>query len=352
MTRKVTIGGDEHEGMGSGDFHSDALDESPEHGWLTADEVKRAFGYDDATIAAHVKAKNLLVHQIDGLTLYKMKPVPVDTFTQIVLHEIGHSVDDMLGGHTAAVFEYAGWREFNDNQFDAWAGEMGGWERVSAPDKARIRQAWIDTARVNRSVHDLVGADHPALANDYADVGIVAMGREKRSSSAWHRDITNGRMFIAGSYPGRWYSVDAAIVPSAPSYYSLFAPHELLAELLVAEHDAAAQVIADAVDERRVVGEHARDVGDEPGLPRGPVSAIARGRDVEPLVEIDVGVHHRLLDLDRRVAGRASTAMKPPREDVVASTSKSTSAPSACSGITDCQSRARSLVSGIGKRMR
>lgn len=231
--RTITIGPDEHEGKSSSVFHDDALDESAAHGWLTADEVKRTFGYDDAAIAAHVEATDLIARDVGGVTLYKMKPVEIDSFTQVVLHEIGHSVDDILGNHTAPVYQFAGWHEFNDNQFDAWAGEMGGWDKVSGPDRAAIREAWIDAARVSRGVHDLVSGDHPAMAERYADVGIVKAGRDRATFSSWQRNIINGRMFVAGSYPGQWYSLNAAAAASAPSDYSLHAPREYFAESYV-----------------------------------------------------------------------------------------------------------------------
>ena len=247
----VRIGGNEYEGASATTFHDDALEKDPasengkpvdpnaEHqgtsteGWLSGEEMKAAFAYDEATLAARVKSGDIQRMSRKGIQLYKVKPVKLDTFTQIVLHEIGHSVDDILGHHTSPVYEFAKWHEFNDEQFDQWAAEMGGWEKVASADKAQIRHAWMDAARAKHAVKDLVSSDHPALADRYADVGLVKMGRDGRSFSAWNRDIINGRMFVAGSYMGQWYSVDAAIVPSAPSYYSLFAPAEYFAESYV-----------------------------------------------------------------------------------------------------------------------
>jgi hypothetical protein len=170
---------------------------------------------------------------VDGMTLYKMKPAKVDLFTQVVLHEIGHSVDSMLGGKTKVVFDHAGWREYNDAGFDAWAAEMGGWDQVTAADKVKIREAWIDATREGKGVHQLVSRDHPALHERYAGVPIVASARDGKAFRRDERVAHNGRVFVAGSYPGTWYSLKADAVPSAPSYFSLHAPQEYFAESYV-----------------------------------------------------------------------------------------------------------------------
>jgi hypothetical protein len=139
----------------------------------------------------------------------------------------------MLGERTPVVFEFAGWHQFSDAQFDAWAGEMGGWDRVSAADKVKIREAWIDASREQKGVHQLVPADHPAMHERYADVPIVASARDHQSFLRDERVQHNGRVFVASSYPGTWYSVKAEVVPSAPSYFSLHAPQEYFAESYV-----------------------------------------------------------------------------------------------------------------------
>ncbi|HMG54628.1 MAG TPA: hypothetical protein VK601_14125, partial [Kofleriaceae bacterium] len=222
-----------HEGLADETFHPDTHADDADGGWLTTDEVKREFGYDDARIAAQVAAKNLSTKEVDGLMLYKMKPAKIDMFTQIALHEIGHSVDSMLGGHTVVVFDHAGWHEFNDTGFETWAAEMGGWDRVSAADKVKIREAWIDATREGKGVHQLVSRDHPALHERNAGVPIVDSAREGKSFQRDERVAHNGRVFVAGSYPGTWYSLKAEVVPSAPSYFSLHAPQEYFAESYV-----------------------------------------------------------------------------------------------------------------------
>ncbi|MEO8698676.1 MAG: hypothetical protein ABI867_01500 [Kofleriaceae bacterium] len=233
--RRVSIGTAQHEGKGEDEFHPASLEGKADDEWMTGEELKKAFGYDEPTFANHLRSKNIIANEVEGQTFYKMRPVPVDSFTQVVLHEIGHSIDHLLGSRTDIVYKFADWHEFNDNQFDVWAGEMGGWNHVTAGDKVKIRQAWIDAARVNASVKSLVSEDHPALSRSYEDagVGIVQMGREGASFGAWTRTIVNGRMFVAGSYIGRWYSVPESIVTTAPSFYSLYAPAEYFAESYV-----------------------------------------------------------------------------------------------------------------------
>ncbi|MBA3465116.1 MAG: hypothetical protein H0T46_34605 [Deltaproteobacteria bacterium] len=221
------------EGTDTTTMHNDVNAKQADEGWLTREEVIRDFGYDDARIAAQVKAKNLLEREVDGTMFYKMKPVEIDTFTQVVLHEIGHSVDDMLGRHTSLVFQEAGWRQFKDDQFAEWAAEMGGWDKVSKPDQAKIKEAWVQASRVQKPVGELVDRDHPAMSQTYQGVGIVEAGRDGASFVYGDRTIRNGRMFVAGSYPGQWSSLKAEAVPSAPSTYSLYAPGEYFAESYV-----------------------------------------------------------------------------------------------------------------------
>jgi hypothetical protein len=165
-------------------------------------------------------------------TLFRVKAQSFDLFTQIVLHEVGHAVDSMLGERTPPVYDFAGWREFSEADFDKWAGEMGGWDAIEARDKKAIQLAWADAARANTGVDKLVDETHPARAARYAKTGIVATARAGKKFDHTERVEHNGRVFVVRA-PNLLYSLDANAAHSAPSVYSLYAPPEYFAESYV-----------------------------------------------------------------------------------------------------------------------
>ena len=228
---EIEIDDDVAPGRSKDTFHASARNQ-----WMSRAELREVFEFDDKTFDAHVKAHNIEQRQTAKGLEYRMKEVKFDLFTQVVLHEIGHAVDDILGKRTQPVFGFAGWREYSDKDFDKWATELGGWDKVRPADKPRIRDVWIDANRTSGRVKDLVPADHPALAKEYqsAGVGIVQhaiAGKTLRYSEAPVEH--GGRVCFAPETYNSWYSVDAAAVKSAPSVYSLYAPAEYFAECYV-----------------------------------------------------------------------------------------------------------------------
>jgi hypothetical protein len=204
-------------------------------GWHTAAEMQQIFGGGAAALEAQVRAGRVQAEVAAGATRYRMVEQKLDLFTQVVLHEIGHSVDELLGQRTPPVYDFAGWREYGEATFDAWAAEMGGWERVAPADRAKIREAWLDAARGKTTVDELVGPDHPALASRYAGagVGIVKSAIDGKSMHYTERVQHGDRVFVVGSYPGTFYSVRAQAAEAAPSVYALYAPAEYFAESYV-----------------------------------------------------------------------------------------------------------------------
>jgi hypothetical protein len=212
---------------------------APRSGAMTRDEARKAYGWDDAKIDALVKDGRLEEKVVAGQTMYELPDVEVDKFTQVLLHEIGHSVDSILGNQTEVVYDMAGWRAYDEADFDRWAGEMGGWEKVSKEDQPKIREAWTDAMKSQTAVSSMVGQEHPARAKKYEGVGIVDAARH--GHGLYLNPIhSNGRTFIMQPYYGRFFSLKQQAATTAPSTYSLYAPAEYFAECYVEYYRAVA----------------------------------------------------------------------------------------------------------------
>jgi len=204
---------------------------------MTRDDAKAAFGLDDAQLDQWVRDGRM--KRIDDV--YEMNPAPQpDRFSGTALHEVGHAVDAMLGSNTELVYGLAGWRQFGDADFDAWAADLGGWDRVAPADKSKIKEAWLvwtnssqAAGRPRGQLGTLAGYDHPAVAERYAGVGIVDLARGEQGSSD-NPFLANGRAYILSGLYQKRYSVPLRTVHAAPSAYSLTAPEEFFAECYMA----------------------------------------------------------------------------------------------------------------------
>jgi hypothetical protein len=206
---------------------------SPRSGLMTREQVRKAYGWDDATIDGRVADGRLEERIQAGQKMYELPDVKLDGYTQVLLHEIGHSVDSILGERTAVIFDLAGWRLFDEGDFERWAAEMGGWDKVAAPDQKRVRQAWLDALKSKQSVASIIDKDHPAQAKKYEGVAIVDAVRQGVSGMYGGAITANGRAFFMQPYYGHFYSLKAEAASNAPSAYSLFAPQEYFAECYV-----------------------------------------------------------------------------------------------------------------------
>jgi hypothetical protein len=158
--------------------------------------------------------------------------------TVTMLHEIGHSVDAGIGGHTELVYGLAGWKTYPESEFDQWATELGGWSSVTAPDKVKIREAWMSwmsSAGAADSappigVGELVPTDHPAVAARYANVGVVKLARNNTKTTSKSPAPFGDRAAICDHQRQRFMTVSMRAVHVAPSAYALSAPGEYFAE--------------------------------------------------------------------------------------------------------------------------
>lgn len=218
------------EGLKPGDA-TDTM--AAQSGAMTRDQVHKTYGWDDAMIDALVKEGRLEEKDLGGQKVYSLPKANVDRFTQVLLHEIGHSVDSILGGQTEVIYSLAGWHKYDEADFDRWATEMGGWDKVSKEDQPKIRQAWLDTIRAQSTIESMVDENHPARAKKYEGVGIVDAVRHGHSAQ-WSDPIhASGRAFVMQPYYGFFYSLKEEAAATAPSAYSLYAPAEYFAECYV-----------------------------------------------------------------------------------------------------------------------
>jgi hypothetical protein len=199
---------------------------------MTKNQLQALYGWSDVEILQQVHRGNL--KHLAEADQYELVTKKVEKFTTAVLHEVGHAVDDMLGRRTEPVFGgTAHWHSFSESDFDAWAAEMGGWDKVSADDKRAITEAWLVSLRQSSSVKQLVGPDHPAVAKRYEDVGIVAAARAGKDFDHATPVVVGDRAFIKQPYYGQFYSVSATALATRPSVYSMYAPQEYFAECYV-----------------------------------------------------------------------------------------------------------------------
>ncbi|MEO8702416.1 MAG: hypothetical protein ABI867_20400, partial [Kofleriaceae bacterium] len=222
---QMIIGDGMQEGGKKDEFHPG----EKRHSW---DEMKRIYGYDDDSLKAQIDAGRVLRTIEHSTPMYYMKTQRPDRLTTVVLHEIGHSIDNILGNRTEPVYGFAKWKSYPDGEFEKWASEMPGWSKVSTTDRTAIHEAWRNAFNAKAAVKDLVDHDHPARAAKYKGVGIVDLANT--GTNLHHQiDTVGGRAYLIDYSHAQYHSLAADAAASAPSDYSLTAPPEYFAECYV-----------------------------------------------------------------------------------------------------------------------
>lgn len=199
---------------------------------MTKAQLVDAYGYNDVQIEAHIKAGELKRVDTAHGERFKIQQQTVKLLDFTVLHEIGHSVDAMLGERTELVYGLAGWRAYGESDIDALGKDMGGWDRVKPGDKKKIEEVWSSwmNTRAFNSLDTLVDESHPALSKDYAGVGIVDFARSKQPPIIGSGPVIQGHHLAANAKNQQLYRVPDRTRNAAPSRYSLTAPQEFFAE--------------------------------------------------------------------------------------------------------------------------
>jgi hypothetical protein len=205
-----------------------SFEDSPE---LSAAEIKNYYGLDDKALAK-ASAKDGWISHVNGK--YKVKENrDVAEFDATVLHEVGHSVDTLLGERTDVIFGAGGWRQYGVDQFEDWAKDMGALNGITGKDRADIIRAWKDAIRAGTSVAEIVDEKHVARSKTYANDPLVIAAN---SGTRFHykeapRPTFQGRVFTTnGVYLS---SVPKQTADVAPSQYAMSAPAEYFAECYV-----------------------------------------------------------------------------------------------------------------------
>jgi hypothetical protein len=175
--------------------------------------------------------------------MYRVKPVSADNLTDTLLHEVGHSVDAMLGSRTALVYDMAGWRSYAGGDFDAWATDMNAWAgaQVTDEDKTDIRMLFEQRLQSSNSIRgpadrfaNLVPGDHAVKNSRNRNAFIVKAVKATPSAFVYTEPVEhNGRVFVMNHHYGRFMSYDAKIRDILPLPYAGFAPEEFFAECYV-----------------------------------------------------------------------------------------------------------------------
>jgi hypothetical protein len=155
-----------------------------------------------------------------------------EQFTSVVLHEVGHAVDAMLGGKTELIYGLAGWKRFAAADFDGWAADLGGWSDVSATDQQQIRKVWISwlNSGGRGGVNDMVASDHPAVAERYHHVGVVQLARDGSRPMLGHAVVIGNRTAMTRHSSQEFLSLSPKAYHGSPSAYALTSPEEYFAE--------------------------------------------------------------------------------------------------------------------------
>ncbi|MBX3155540.1 MAG: hypothetical protein KF773_06055 [Deltaproteobacteria bacterium] len=199
---------------------------------LTAAEVKQYYGLEGAALEQATKRGGWIKQFGDK---YQVKKVDhLDRFTSTVLHEVGHSVDTLLGNRTDVVFGAGGWRVYGIDQVEDWAKEMNAFDRIPSGEAKRIADAWKQALRTGNKVSSMVDADHPALDRKYAHSPLVTAAIDDHMFE-YKQPLrgVNGRVFTTGSNLGYLCSVPQKTADVAPSVYSMSSPEEFFAECYV-----------------------------------------------------------------------------------------------------------------------
>lgn len=221
---------------GEGERYADAQ-------WQSKEKLAAQLGVDTAEIDRRVDAKLVEKQTVKSVETFRVKVVPTHGFTNTLLHEIGHSVDALLGNRTDLVYGMAGWKSYAGGDFDAWANEMGAWQggSVSDEDKADTRTLFEQRLQSSSEIRgpvgelrDLAPKDHAVKKPSNSGAFLMKTVRAKPKPFAYDSPVEhNGRMYLMNHYYGRFMSYDAKIHDILPLPYAGFAPAEFFAECYV-----------------------------------------------------------------------------------------------------------------------
>jgi hypothetical protein len=167
-------------------------------------------------------------------------------FQDVVRHEVGHAVHEMLDVKVNSWLASLGWQTFDDTDagIDGWVNLMGGWGRLTTSQKKNVRQ-YLQTAlgpgsTFNAGQAPSVPADDPWNQKDFGPRLAYEQSQSAwyRYNKTWHR--ANGKAFFLNYWYRTFIAVDEsvlALVAQMPSDYAAMSHFEFFAELYALYHD-------------------------------------------------------------------------------------------------------------------
>ncbi len=170
-------------------------------------------------------------------------PVTERYFDHTVRHEIGHSVDAMLGSRTSLVFNQAGWKEYGTSQLDQWIQTFDGWNPGGGavptdPEKQQIRDLIMQLlhsgggaiAGPGGQIGDIAPADHPWKR--FPKLSIVdAVTTQAGTMTYTDRHTAGGKIFSINYYYRRFMECGGNAGANIPRDYAMFSPAEWFADM-------------------------------------------------------------------------------------------------------------------------
>jgi len=164
-------------------------------------------------------------------------------FDHTLRHEIGHSVDALLGSRTSLVFGQAGWKEYGTSQLDQWIQLFDGWntgggDAPTDPEKQQIRDLIIQLLHSGGgaikgpggSISDIAPADHPWKTHPQLKV-VETLEAHGGKMTYTDRLNASGKVFSINYYYRRFMECSAVAGASAPRDYAMFSPSEWFADM-------------------------------------------------------------------------------------------------------------------------
>ena len=212
------------------DFGEKVMETSYENSALmSAAEIKKNYGLDDEGLKK-ASGNGGWIEVVNGQ--YRVKEITnTQSFTATVLHEVGHSVDQLLGEHTDLIYGQGGWKTYGVDQFEDWANEMGALKGVSGHDRTETINAWKESLRAGRPVAEMVDADHPARNKLASDDPLLKHATDRFDYKETRDEAYGGRVFL--THGMTLASVPKKTADVAPSAYAMSAPAEYFAECYV-----------------------------------------------------------------------------------------------------------------------
>jgi|GEM_PF-1134266 len=170
-------------------------------------------------------------------------PVTERQFDHTVRHEIGHSVDALLGGRTSLVYGQAGWQSFGAGELDQWIQSFDGWNpnggvAPSDAQKQEVRDLIVLQLQSGGGTIDGPSTGASAFAPEkhawhvLKQMTVVdGINSQKGTMNFANRFEVGGRILSINYYYRSFMSCGVKAKEGVARDYTLFAPEEWFADM-------------------------------------------------------------------------------------------------------------------------